>query len=124
MINGHDLKLALADFSGTENWHRYFPPNVLLTDGIVYLIEAAECGWLIDILVSHLPAMRDRNETLAFAFFSFEARSGRFRLVDDMPANVVYAEQEFEHFGFPLPELKLYASWDGEFFVICLPGER
>jgi hypothetical protein len=125
MKTKEELLSDMAQFTGTEEWHRYSPlfRNVLLTDGAKYLAE--ECGafWLIDMIASHLPSVKD---TFAVAVLTVKDGVGHFCLVPDVPCEVdeIYAEQKIEWTDFPLEQITFYVSYsDGVHWVILLPSE-
>jgi len=54
----------LGSFTGTEQYHRYSPlfPNLVLTDGVKFFAENADCFWLLDVIGSFQPdAQRDES---------------------------------------------------------------
>lgn len=127
MMDAQDLKNALAEYSGSETFTRVSPlfPNFVATEGVVFLAENAGAFWLLDMIASHLPAVKAAEETFAVVLLERDAEgSGAvFKLVDDVPESVVYAEQVIEYTDFPLSEIKLYIGFDGEYFTVMLPGE-
>ena len=127
MMDAQELKNALAEYSGSETFTHVSPlyPNFVATEGVVFLAEKAGCFWLLDMIASHLPAVKAAGETFAVVLLERDAEgSGAvFRLVDDVPASLVYAEQVIEYTDFPLSEIKLYIGFDGEYFTAMLPGE-
>ena len=54
MIDANELRARLAYHQGSETFTRHsLCPRILLTEGIVDLITAADCFWLTDVIVSH-----------------------------------------------------------------------
>ena len=49
----------LAQFTGTERYYRSTFGGLLLTDGVHYLRERLECYWLIDIVESYQPELKN-----------------------------------------------------------------
>ncbi len=48
-----DLRNDLAQFTGTEYWHRCaLNPACLYTDGVEYFVEQAGAYWFLDILAT------------------------------------------------------------------------
>lgn len=126
-LKPEQLKQELNNFSGTEHYYRFsaIMPNVLLTDGAQYLAGAAKAFWLMDVIGSHLPSV-PKDESFVVAILTKEgvnAPGAAFSLQDDVPPNHIYATQAIEFTDFPLDEIKLYAQFDGENWVIMLPGE-
>ena len=127
MIDAQDLKNALAEYSGGETFTRVSPlyPDFVATEGVVFLAENAGAFWLLDVIASHLPAVKAAGEMFAVVLLErdVEGSGAVFRLVDDVPAEVVYVEQVIEYTDFPLPSIKLYLATDGEYWTVMLPGE-
>ena len=122
-----DLKNALAEYSGSQQFFRVsaFARNSVVTEGVKFLADEAQCYWLLDMVVSHLPAVIAADETFAVVTLkrNTEGSGAVFQIVDDVPANVVYARQEIEFTTFPLPSIKLYLQTDTEHWTLMLPGE-
>src|SRR5882724_6337738 len=54
-----EIERGLANFTGTDQWHRYLG-GLLLTDGVKWLADSAECFWLLDVIASYqLRCVRD-----------------------------------------------------------------
>ena len=118
MNSTQNLQSELSQFIGTENFYR-ITSHHLLSDGTKYLAEKAKCFWLMDAVASHLPKY--------FADYFCVARlvvngSSAVLTIDDGNDNV-YATQHIEYTDFPLNEIKLYCSFDGEYWVIMLTSE-
>ena len=127
MKSKEEIQAELPNFYGTEQYHRYSPvvlfPNVLLTDGALFIAE--ECGayWLMDVISSHLPSISDAGDTFAVAFLTKGKKGAKFTLTDDVPPTITYAKQNIEYTDFPLDEIKFYVSFNGEYWVIMLTSE-
>ena len=50
--------LDLEQFTGTEKYYKHFG-GVVYTDGIKYLAEQAGCYWLIDLVASYQPKLKN-----------------------------------------------------------------
>lgn len=127
MIDPIDLKNALAEYSGSEHFYKVsaFAPNFIITEGVKFLADEAQCYWLLDVIVSHLPAVIAADEEFAVVLLERdpEGSGAVFQITDDVPANVVYARQEIEFTTFPMPSIKLYLQTDTEHWTLMLPGE-
>ena len=145
-MNKNALK-TLHGFSRTEQYHRVHP-NLLLTDGVKFLCENAECFWLMDIVASYLPKCA-RDPMLANIQFWHLRKGGsptrkdiKSKLLvfqpcpEGQPACHVVCErdsgdvaivQNIAMTDFPfdaLPDLKLFVQHNGGGqYVICLPSE-
>jgi hypothetical protein len=117
-MNSNELTSNLSQFIGTENFHRITSRHIL-TDGTKYLAEQAQCFWLMDAIASHLP--KYFHDYFAVAELKVKGNSATLKL-DDGNGNV-FARQSIEYTDFPLNEIKLYCSFDGEYWVIMLSSE-
>ena len=118
MNSTQNLKSELSQFIGTEKFYRITQRH-LLTDGTKYLAEQAKCFWLMDAIASHLT--RSYDDYFALARLVVNVSSAVLTL-DDGNDNV-FATQAIEYTDFPLNEIKLYCSFDGEHWVIMLTSE-
>ena len=127
MMDPIDLKNALAEYSGSQQFFRFsaFARNFVVTEGVKFLADEAQCYWLLDVIVSHLPAVIAADEEFAVVTLERDAEgSGAvFQIADDDPANVVYARQEIEFTTFPMPSIKLYLQTDTEHWTLMLTSE-
>lgn len=123
-FNPEQIKQELSTFTGTENYHRInrMMPSVLGTDGAMRMAELCEAFWLLDVIASHMPSVPD-DESFCVALLEKAGEEWRFTLVDDVPANSVYASQTIEFSDFPLDEIKLYVGRQDQYWVILLPSE-
>jgi len=69
-----DLKDALRQFTGTENWYRHPLGNMLYTDGVQYFAEAAGCYWFLDIVATELMEIQNGGEH--FVFIEMDVQDG------------------------------------------------
>ena len=118
MNSTQNLKFELNQFIGTEKFY-FITKKHLLTDGTKYLAETAKCFWLMDAIASHLPKYFGDYFCLARLFVD---GSSAVLKIEDGNDNV-YASQVIDYTDFPLNEIKLYCSFDGEYWVIMLPSE-
>jgi hypothetical protein len=117
-MNTKELLLNLSQFIETEKYYRITHRHIL-TDGTKYLAENAECFWLLTAIASHLP--KHFHDYFAVAELKVKVNSAKLTL-DDGNGNV-FARQSIEYTDFPLNEIKLYCSFDGEYWVIMLISE-
>ncbi len=114
-----NLESQLAQFTGTENYYRFSPinPNLVMTDGVKYLAEKAECFWLLDIIASldYVPSCR--NQPFMTCRFKKEGDAGTFT-ADNGNKKVLYT-QEIPYTDFPIDSVSVYVI-DG---VVLLPSE-
>lgn len=110
----------LAQFTGTENWHRHgVNRSVLFTDGAKFLADQGGAYWLLDEIAI---AQRIRNVAREeFQLWKLVVRPDRTAKLtcDDGNGNIVLT-REIQWTDFPLPEISLYFENN----VILLPSER
>lgn len=124
MTPAPEIITNLAQFHGTEQYHGYRlfgAPPLKLTDGVFYLVNAAQCCWLLDIIGSVFKKLRALDHFHSITL----TRKGRGAVFiaegadpETGEARVDY-RQEIEFTDFPLPEIKLFFQDD----VVMLPGE-
>lgn len=117
-MNTQELISNLCQFIGTEKYYRIAPRHVL-TDGAKYLAEKARCFWLMDAIATHLP--KQYHDYFAVANLAVNGTSAVLTL-DDGNGNV-FARQDIAYTDFPLESMKLYCSFDGEYWAIMLTSE-
>jgi hypothetical protein len=115
-----ELQTALANFTGTSQYHRIHS-NTLLTDGAYYLAETAACFWLMDLYASHLVEIDPDKEYFTCLTLNKKHR-GADIVIDDGNDNLL-AQQSVEYTDFPLDSIRLYGIWSGECWVIMLTSE-
>jgi hypothetical protein len=117
-MNKQKLLLNLSQFIGTEKYYRITHRH-LLTDGTKYLAEKAKCFWLMDAIASHLP----KQYHDFFAVVNLTVKDSAAKLILDDGNGNIFAHQVIEYTDFPLSELRLYCTFDGEYWLIMLPCE-
>ena len=111
--------VQLGHFVGTERYYRISRRH-LLTDGTKYLAEQAECFWMMDAVASHLMEIGTAEW---FVLVRVQVTEGRAIMIYEDGNDREHARQEIPYTDFALNSITLYACWDGEHWVIMLPGE-
>lgn len=130
MMQANCLKAVLEGFSGTEGYTRYLA-GLLLTDGVRFLAENAECFWLLDIIASYQPKCKKDASLREMQFWTLKRNkttSGAVVTCDDGNGNVKIT-QRIEFTDFPMDEVRVWVelgSVDGynPAYVAMLPNER
>ena len=121
MLTPEELESSLNHFSGTEQYHRYnlFGRELLLTDGVEFLVKNAECCWLLDLILSvqFMPAIKKLDMQFWTLNVNLEKRTAE--AICERDSNDVVYRQPIPFTSFPLAEQKIWIS-DG---VALLPGE-
>jgi len=113
------LLAELAQFCGTQTYTRITRRHVL-TDGARYLADQAECYWLMDAVASHLDEIGTQDW---FVLIRLELQGTTATLIYEDGNGREHARQAIPYTDFPLDEIRLYACWDTEHWVIMLPAE-
>ena len=113
----------LHNFSGTEHYYRIMP-NILMTDGAKFVADKGEAYWLITAIASYLPNFT-QNESFIVANLTVTrtatACTALLKL-DDGNDNIL-AEQFIEYTDFELDEIRFYACYTGDAWLLMLPTE-
>lgn len=125
-------KADLAQFYGTEQWHRWSPlfPHLLLTDGAKYIADnGGEEGayWLMDAIGSYQPVLIKKPTFRDFQFWQLKVNEDKSATLtcqadSDVPPEIT---QHIEHTDFDLPEIGVYCMplGDGRSYTILLRTE-
>jgi hypothetical protein len=113
----------LNSFSGTERYYR-ITPDTVITDGAKFVADKGGAYWLMTAIASYLTEQTDK-ETFIVANLTVTRTANACTALlklDDGNDNVL-AEQFIEYTDFELDEIKLYACYNGNMWVIMLPRE-
>ena len=99
------LEAELCQFTGTQNYFRNFT-GLLYTDGIKHLAERAGSYWLIDLVGSYQPRLRDARFQVWSIVVSDDG-SAQVTMVEDggEPHRV---HQDIPYTDFPLKDFSFY----------------
>ena len=110
----------LRHFTGTLNYYKQFPFFVV-TDGVKYLMEEADCYWLAVLYASYLANINSNK--IPFTSLKFKTIGlGAEVNIEDGNGNLLKS-QTLDYTDFPLDEFTLFAFWDGSYWVAMLPSE-
>lgn len=115
-----ELSASLAQFSGSESYHRTHP-GLLATDGAHYLAEHAGAFWLLDLIWSVLHKLDDDFAVLELT--RTEGTEAALHLHDGREPKTVYHTQHIPYTDFPLETIKLYVQDAGGEWVVMLTSE-
>lgn len=140
------LQNDLAQFYGTEQYHRWsiLFKNHLLTDGVHFLCEKAQCYWLVDIIGSYHskcmkdPMLRDMQfwtltvnppektiESFTVGAVKPKKPKPMATVICERDTGNVAFRQNIPYTDFPLHQIKLWVESTGDgHWVIMLPQER
>jgi hypothetical protein len=121
MDSPEEIRSALAQATGTENYWRVFPgnDNFLLTDGVQLMAELCGAFWLVTAVFSWQCEEKVRKEPFQVWTLRLEKENGAILTCEDGNGREL-ARQKIEFTDFPLPEgVTLYL--DGG--VLLLPSK-
>lgn len=122
MKTREEIERTLPGFYGTEQYYRHLG-GLLLTDGVKWLCDAAQCYWLMDILWSYQNDRRVRGDEalqgIQFWTLKVDLAKGKGVVTLERDTDDIVLSQKIPSTDFPLPEIKLYLANK----VIMLPSE-
>lgn len=122
----------LRQFTGDDQRYRHpLNPRIIYTPGVQYLAEQAGAYWLIDAIASYFgsPEMRQamkedaRLQDMQFWRLTVENDSARLTTQADQEVKP-FIVQVIEYTDFPLPEIQIWAGFDGTYWTLYLPSEH
>jgi hypothetical protein len=121
-----EISSGLIQFIGSQTYTLHWTKRLIYTEGVAWLQEAAECGWLIDLIASHQgdPAL-EACGGIQFWKLKVDLKTKRARAIcipDTGRPPVV--SQEIEYSDFPLESIDLWMEYDGETWTLMLPREH
>jgi hypothetical protein len=115
-----ELLENLSQFIGTERYYRLLPTFVV-TEGLKYLMDEADCYWLAQLFGLHLISIDFNNNQFTVLVFTRKSEGGIVN-IEDGNGNL-FVQQRLDYTDFPFDEYRLYACWDGEHWVGMLVSE-
>jgi hypothetical protein len=124
-VHPPDLHAQLAQFTGSETFTRHpLVHRVLLTEGVVFLANAAGAHWLTDAIASYLGDHRARREAFQVWRLKVDLQSRRAELVmTDGNSSTPIITQALDYTDFPLDEIAMWLVAESEHWVLMLPSE-
>lgn len=131
MLPTEELETSIRQFSGTEAYHRhsFLFPNFVMTDGVKWLADNAECHWLMDVIASYQPRCLKDSMLKNIQFWTLKVNADKTAtLICERDAGDEFLRQEFDYTNFPLSEIKLYVGREQlpsgqSVSVVLLPSE-
>lgn len=113
-----EIRKELAFFTGSEEFYKAYP-KVLITEGVKFLADRAECYWIIDLIFSYQSIKKIKDE--AFQVYDLKVNleeKSAIMVCTDGNENILY-EQRIPFTTFPIESIKLYFTNE----VVLLPSE-
>jgi hypothetical protein len=114
------LQNELSQFIGTGQYYRMLP-TLVVTDGVKYLMDAADCYWLTQMYGLHLVGIVFNEHAFTVLKLTRKKQRALVRIEDGNGGLLV--EQKIDYTDFVLDSITLYACWGGEHWVCMLPSE-
>ncbi len=123
----------LAHFTGSATFTRLGPiyPEIIISEGVLFLAKEASAFWLPEAIASHIVTNKELRElSQGLMFWRLDVTrdgDGRASAVltarkdTGLPALVT---QEIEYTDFPLEGIDIWAGSNGEGYTLYLPSEH
>lgn len=119
MKTASELNQELPYFTGTMEYHRH--GSLMLTDGVKYLADNAECYWLMDIINSILCIPKVKKE--AFISITLVKKNNEAKFIATDGNKKLLYTQLIPFTDFPLSEIQLFFSNHPSQRVVMLTSE-
>jgi hypothetical protein len=119
------LEAQLAHFHGSTTRTRHaLVPSVQMTEGVVFLAEAAGAHWLTDAIASYVHDTRACQEQFQVwrLVMDDSARTGVLTMTNGN-SNLAIVTQVLDYTDFPLAEITLWLVREGTRWIMLLPSE-
>ena len=113
----------LKNFSGTERYYR-ITPDTVITDGAKFVADKGGAYWLMTAIASYLTEFTEKESFIVANLNVTRTATSSHAILklDDGNENVL-ATHFIEYTDFELDEIKFYACYNGDMWVIMLPRE-
>ncbi len=121
-LTPEQIEAELCNFYGTQNYYQcvWFTKRIVMTDGVKFVADQCEAHWLVDVIASHIPAMK--GDWFAVAKLKVKNNRATFKL-EDGDGNVLRT-QKIEFTDFPLESIEFFIEYGNNLWVILLPNEH
>lgn len=121
MITAEEIQTKLETFHGSQSYYPCLNPNFVMSEGVHYLAEAAECDWLIDTLPPYIGRFEKRP-----VFLDLKKADNRWTLTLTDSDGKVCVTEPVNNCTFPLPKVRLIIEWSelcGNKWMVSLLSE-
>jgi hypothetical protein len=119
-MNAAEIQARLKHYRGSDIL-AHLTPTMLLTEGALYLAQAAKCFWLFNLYASHLAEIDGDADW--FNCLKLNKQGEGAQVIIEDGNDKVLAQQSVDYTDFPLESITLYACWCRDYWVVMLPGE-
>lgn len=120
-----ELQDHLAHFHGSATLTRHgLVRSVLMTEGIVFLAQAAAAHWLTDAIASYVHHPKASAEQFQAWHLAVDTATRRATLaMTDGNSDQPIITQELDYTDFPLDEIAIWLVAEGTRWIMMLPSE-
>jgi len=127
-----ELREGLQQFYGSSRFVQHpLNPQVVMSEGVIYLMEHAEAYWLGDLIASYFGTQLmkhaiERDERLATLQFWDLTVQNQLGLIEARADKEVtpFISQAVGYTDFPLERIAIWAGWNGRGWTLYLPSEH
>jgi len=124
-MHSTELRAQLAQFTASTTFTRHaLVPQMLMTEGVTFLAQAAGAYWLTDAIGSYLLDKRARSEPFQVWRLNVDPQSSSATLkMTNGDHEVPIIAQQIDYTDFPLTDIELWLVAEGNHWVLLLPTE-
>ena len=109
VANVENLQNSLAQFTGTEEYHKFsILSKLVITDGVKYLCDKAGAYWLMDIIASYQSRCKKDPMLAEFQLWTLKVKDNKGVVTCERDTNDIAISQPIPFTDFPMDEIKLY----------------
>lgn len=106
-LTSEQILNLLDNFMGSEHFYRIYP-NVIITEGVKFLCEQAQCFWLVDAIFSYQTIKNVAKEPFQVIDLTVDLENQTGLIVVTDGNGVELTRQELEYTDFLLSKIRLY----------------
>lgn len=131
-----EIEQVMNSSFGTDSYHilNLFAKNVVATDGVLAVLQFAECFWLFDVIASYYPKMVKTQDSFFVAKLTVKSGKAVFKItrevydpIKEKSVNKNVARQEIPFTDLPSGEYKFFIcvqpTETKKYYVVMCPSE-
>lgn len=112
-MEAQELQAELSQFTGSETLAHY--GKILVTEGVRFLAKNAQCYWLLDVIASYQPQLKEEH----YQFWKLHKNGNSAVVICERDTDEEILRQDIEFTDFPLDTITLYVVNQ----TVMLPSE-
>ena len=109
----------LPNFCGTKEYHEISIFPLLATDGVAYLVKAADAYWLADLIGAEYFSLLQNRKEARFWTLNVDHKNRTAVLIGEYDTGIVLSKVEIDMTDFPLDKAEIWIFGG----VMVLPSE-